>query len=178
MIASPLQLETPGRARTRENRPAKYAMQTLRLAILSFALLALCGQAFAQFGGTRRGGGDSSSSGRSRRDSGDLSGVTTLSANDQVRMQITHTRLALKLTPEQTPLFETYQAKVLALLDSGGATPASQDSAPQQIDLKVDATRHRVTALEDIAQAAKKLYEVLTEEQKKIADQMLPGTVP
>lgn len=154
-------------------------MPGLRLAILSLVLLTACGQALAQFGGMRRGGGDSGT--RNRSDSsGELSGVTRISANDQIRLQMTDFRLALKLAPEQNPLFDAYQSKVFDLLSDlsrGGSTP-SEEPAPKQIDRKVDTVRNRLAAMEELSDAAKKLYAALNDEQRKIADRMLAGTVP
>lgn len=47
-----------------------------------------------------------------------------------------------------------------------------------QIDRTVDLARNRLTALEDIASAAKTLYGALTAEQKKIADSRLASLIP
>jgi len=154
-------------------------MPALRLAILSLVLLAVSADALAQFGGRNRGGQDSGMRNRGEP-SGDMSGVTRMSPNDQIRMQMTDLRLALKLAPEQNPLFDAYQGKVLDLLNDltrGTPTPP-EEPAPRQIDRKVDTVRNRLAAMEDLSDAAKKLYAALSEEQRKIADRMLSGTVP
>jgi hypothetical protein len=43
----------------------------------------------------------------------------------------------------------------------------------QRVDLAVDAARNRLTALEDIAQAARALYAGLSAEQQRVADPRL-----
>jgi len=58
---------------------------------------------------------------------------------------------------------ESYQARLGAL---------------QQIARKVDTVRKRLTAMEDIQEAASKLYAALDDKQKLTADQLLPSTIP
>ena len=150
-----------------------------RLLIATLVLVFACGSAMAQFGGMRRGGQDGEGRGRQRPDS-QLSGVTQMSASDQVRMQLTDARLALKLEAAQNPLFDAYQDKVFALLSDLGRgvnAPSGEDTL-KQIDRKVDVARNRLTAMEEISDAAKKLYAGLTPEQKTVADRVIPGTVP
>ena len=110
-----------------------------------------------------------------------MSGVTRLSANDQVRLHLTDLRLALKLRPEQNPLFDEYQSRIYALLSSPGQTNYTSDGAGsglQQIDRRLEQARGRVALLEEASNAAKKLYAALDDEQKKAADRLLAGTVP
>ena len=149
-------------------------------ALALLLVLVASAPAMAQFGGFRRGGTDSGGAGRSRQGGEDLTGVTRLSANDQIRMQLTDARLAIKLTPEQNPLFQNYEDRVLGLLSDlsrGSATPQGGD-ALKQIDLRVDLARNRLAAMEEIADAARKLYAALSPEQKTAADRVIPGTVP
>jgi len=47
----------------------------------------------------------------------------------------------------------------------------------QRLDRTVDLARNRLTAVEDIALAAKSLYAMLTEEQQKIADPRLANII-
>jgi len=104
-----------------------------------------------------------------------------MSANDQIRLQLTDVRLALKLAPEQAAAWQSYENKVLELLDDlsrGMAPPAPGESAPKQIERRLDVARNRMTAMEELSEAATKLYAGLTEEQKGVADRMLAGTVP
>lgn len=143
-------------------------------------LLSACGQASAQFGGSRRGSADSGGSSRSKSGGDDLSGVTRMSANDQIRMQLTSARLAIKLTPGQNPLFQAYENRVIGLLTDLGRgmdTPQGEETL-RLIDRRVEQARNRLAAVEEIADAARKLYAVLAPEQKEAADRTLPGTVP
>ena len=101
-------------------------------------------------------------------------------ASGQARAQLASVRSALKLTPEQTPNWQLYEAKVVELLDElgRGFTPPAGVTAIRQIDARVDAVRHRLTAMEDIADAAAKLYSGLSAEQKGTADRLLAATLP
>jgi len=157
-------------------------MRSTRLVLLIFLTLAVAVPACAQYGGSRRGGtgGGGDRSVRTDRDP-QRSEVTRMSASDQIRLQLTDVRLALKLTPDQATSWQSYENKVLALLDDlsrGTAPPAPDEHAPMQIERKLDPLRNRLTAMEDLLDAATKLYTALTDEQKGIADRMLAGTVP
>jgi hypothetical protein len=172
MIASRLQLDTALRHQPHENA-------RVRLILVFLLLSSVCIQAAAQFGGMKRGGGDSGS-GRSRSGGDDSSGVTRMSANDKIRMELTSARLAIKPTPEQNPVFQVYEDRVIGLLsDLGRGTDTSrEEDALKLIDRRVDQARSRLAAMEEISDAAKKLYAVLTPEQKAAADRTMPGTVP
>jgi len=87
----------------------------------------------------------------------------------------------LKLTPRQLVLWERYQEKVGALMADqlrGESSAARRQSALQQIDTRVATVRNRLAAIEDVAEAARTLYEALDAGQQKIADQRLAATVP
>jgi hypothetical protein len=146
-----------------------------QLAVALLLALWVCGDAAAQY--NRRGapaGGAQERSQPTPRDE-----VTTMSANDQARLQLSNTRITLKLTPEQAPAWQVYENKVVDLLDDlARGINAPQGSALKQIDARIDVVRNRLTALEEIADAAAKLYGVLTEEQKGTADRMLAATLP
>jgi hypothetical protein len=154
---------------------------SIRLSLVLVLLLAFSGQACAQFGGggSRRGTGGAGGDGRTRATE-PSSEVTRLNANDQVRLQITDVRLALKLSPEQATSWKAYEDKVLSLLDdlSRGGQVATDGNALKQIDNRVGIVRNRLAAMEDISDAASKLYAGLSVEQKAVADRALPGTVP
>ena len=100
--------------------------------------------------------------------------------SSQARVQLASVRSALKLTPEQAPNWQLYETKVVELLDElgRGFTPPAGVTAIRQIDARVDAVRHRLTAMEDIADAAAKLYSGLSAEQKGTADRLLAATLP
>lgn len=93
----------------------------------------------------------------------------------------------LKLTPAQQPAWEFYADKVLALGSDlarernraqAGAKSGTNLNALQQIDRTLDTARNRLTGLEDIAAAARTLYERLTPEQKLVADSRLAKIIP
>lgn len=103
------------------------------------------------------------------------------SVGDQIQTQLRDTAEELKLTPKQVPLWETYQEKVGALMADMLRIEAYQrpnQTAPQAISAKVNTVRNRLTAMEDIAEAANKLYHTLDDTQKKVADRRLANTVP
>src|SRR5438876_5141462 len=135
-------------------------------AALALFVAAAAGPAFAQFG-RRRGGGESRPT---DKDGGAEPRVNTL----EVTVQELHEDL--KLTAEQEPLWQAYVDKVRAL---GNDLARERDRRPaqanvqQQIDRIVDAARNRLTALEDVAQAAKALYAKLAPEQQPAADPRL-----
>jgi hypothetical protein len=146
----------------------------LGAALLGALGLAAMGEAGAQFGGSggmgRRGAGSPRDSG------GERSEVTRLSANDQIRMQLTNTRLALKLTAEQNPAWQSYEDKVIALISE--QPQSASDSAVKQIDRNAELLRSRLAAMQDLAYAAKDLYAILSGDQKAVAERMLGATVP
>ncbi len=100
--------------------------------------------------------------------------------SSQARVQLASVRAALKLTPEQAPNWQLYESKVVELLDElgRGFTPPANVTAIRQIDARVDSVRQRLTAMEDIADAAAKLYNGLSTEQKGTADRLLAATLP
>ena len=154
--------------------------------VLLWAVLALAsGQTLAQFGGGMRHGrgGSQGEGGGSQRDAGgDASGVTRLSANDRVRIQLTDLRFALMLMPEQNPLFDAYQSKVYALLSPWSAPPEPGPSqgpeALAKVAQRVSVARSRWMQMQDVYDAAAKLYGALAPEQRDVADRLLADTVP
>jgi hypothetical protein len=87
---------------------------------------------------------------------------------------------SLALTPTQQPLWEHYRETLGALLADqarGSAQRASQ-SAEQQIAGKLDVVRNRLSAMEDIQDAAARLYQTLDPRQREVADRLLASTIP
>lgn len=145
-------------------------MSRLLTAFVALLLPAIFGEALAQSG-----------DGRSREGAGSVRPVVTrTSISEQMRMQLNSVRSALKLTPAQNPLWQTYEDRVTDLLSdlSRSANPPAGENAVRQIDRKVDTVRNRLAAMEDLADAAKKLYAGLSREQMEVADRILAGTVP
>jgi len=159
------------------------------LAILGALLVAA--QAQAQFGGgpLGRGGGDGSS-GRGRHGRPAEAGTPDRPAAqgqnylmDQLQRQLAEAHDKLKLRPDQEALWDAYAEKTVALmadqLRAPPETPKDQvQSATAQIERRVDVVRNRLAAMEEIADAAKRLYAKLDPGQRTQADQWLPPTVP
>lgn len=157
--------------------------RAIRLLLCTAALAGL--GACAQFGdGGRAGppGGDGGVNGDN-----DRGGVRrTVSASgasivDQTQSLLQEVADDLKLTPRQVVLWERYQEKIGALMADQlrlEFSSARRLTALQQVDARVATVRNRLAAMEDVAEAARVLYEALDPEQKKIADLRLPATVP
>jgi hypothetical protein len=140
--------------------------------------LAIAGQACAQPGDRTRRGSDS---GGRQEDAGKVpSEITRLSANDRIRLQLTKTRVALNLKADQASLWQSYEDKAIALLDDSARAASwwDSESGPKQVEQRVTTLRARLAAFERLADAAEKLYSAFSEDQKKVADKMLPATVP
>ena len=157
-------------------------MPGIRTVLAVVLLAALSEQAGAQYGGggMRRGGmGDGD---RARPDGSAMrrDEAPFMGPNDLVRMQLNNVRSVLKLTPEQAAAWQVYEDKVVNLLDdlSRGAGQPQGGNALKQIDWRVNVVRNRLTAMEDIAEAANKLDASLSEEQKTVTDRTLAGTMP
>jgi len=129
-------------------------------------------------GGGRDGAADSTRNQRS-----------AMQQNAPVQMEVIMYELHedLRLTPAQQPAWQSYADKVRALAADlarersraqTGAPAGAQLNALQQFDRTLDAARNRLTALEDIAAAAKTLYDTLAPEQKSIADARLATIIP
>jgi hypothetical protein len=102
--------------------------------------------------------------------------------SDARQQRFSELEAKLKLKDAQWPLWENYQEKISALNADLARNPngalVAQDSAIKQIDRKADVVRNRLTALEEIGDAARMLYNALDPEQKKVADTLLAATVP
>ena len=102
---------------------------------------------------------------------------------NQVEYRLELLREDLRLEPAQQGRWRTLAGQVVAFAEDlnrerrpeGGST---QGTALQQIDRTVDVARNRLTALEEIGVAAKNLYDVLTPEQRTLADARLAGIIP
>jgi Spy/CpxP family protein refolding chaperone len=151
----------------------KMSRVLLGAALLGAFSLAVISETGAQLGG---GGGGGRRGGGSRDSGGERSETTRLSANDQIRMQLTNARLALKLAPEQNPPWQSYEDKVIALIAE--QPQSASENAVKQIDRNAELLRSRLGAMQDLADAAKKLYATLSDDQKVVAERMLGTTVP
>ncbi|HEX7156348.1 MAG TPA: Spy/CpxP family protein refolding chaperone [Burkholderiaceae bacterium] len=87
----------------------------------------------------------------------------------------------LKLQAAQQAAWESFARRVQALMEDqmrGVARPDDREDAMHQINRRVDVVRNRLAAMEDIADAAGQLYSMLSPDQRKIADELLPTAVP
>ena len=99
-----------------------------------------------------------------------------------LEQQLDNLRFQLKLRPEQEAAWLEYQEKVGALVADQlrPEAPAGIEagSALRQIDRRTDVVRNRLAALEDISDAARRLYDKLDDTQRGVADRLLATTVP
>ena len=83
----------------------------------------------------------------------------------------------LRLAPEQRNAWNTYRDRVLRLAEdaqrSARTALGGELAAPQRLDRLADVARDRLTAMEDIVDAGKQLYAVLTPGQKIVADRRM-----
>ena len=133
---------------------------------------------------------DASAQGGSRRGSG-RDGVVDRSAKvqekpensvDQLALILAELQQDLKLTADQQAAWDAYARNVEALAsdvarERSRTKEVMQMKVLQRLDHIVDVARNRLTAVEDIAAAAKKLYAGLTPEQQSIADPRLATAI-
>ncbi len=139
-------------------------------------LAAAATPAAGQFGGRRRGGMGGADRGDKSGEKGDKSGEAGEPRVNTFELTAHELHEDLKLTPLQEPLWQSYLDKVRALANDivrERTQLPSGRSVTQKIDRVVDVARNHLTALEDIAQAAKELYAKLTPEQQPAADPRL-----
>jgi hypothetical protein len=147
-------------------------------------------QSMAQFrGGMPGGGGGMRGGGRDGTADSTKNQRTAMQQNAPGQNELIMHELYedLKLTPAQQPAWQSYADKVQALASDlarersraqAGAPAGAQMNALQQFDRTLDTARNRLTGLEDIAAAAKTLYESLAPEQKSVADSRLAKIIP
>jgi hypothetical protein len=103
------------------------------------------------------------------------------SVTEIVVLRLTTLEEDLKLSPAQRPAWNAYSNRVTRLLSdttrTGEMTLTGDLTGPQRLDRLADVARNRLTAIEDIVEAGKELYAVLTPEQRAIADNRLATTV-
>ncbi len=82
----------------------------------------------------------------------------------------------LRLAPPQQPAWNAYRAAVQRMLEDlrrGIRTSAASVTAPQRLDALADLARNRLTAAEEIVEAGKALYALLSPQQREVADRRL-----
>ena len=162
-------------------------MRLYRLPILAALALVLCvHDAGAQFGGFPGNdgmhGGTRGAARGERTGRGGVAMPQRPATPDAIDDELGQLEQALNLTPGQWKAWQPYVDRVRALAadvdrERRRAPLAEKQSAVQQIDRGADVLRNRLTALEDIATAARKLYDTLTPEQKETADGRLSDMV-
>lgn len=99
------------------------------------------------------------------------------SPSEQARTQLQELEEDLKLVPAQRAAWSAYSNKVQQLADdvnrNRNALRFPKGAAPEQLDFIAETLRNRLTAVEDIMDAGKALYAVLTPGQRAIADDRL-----
>lgn len=163
-------------------------MKSIRLTAL-LALAALVGliaaaDATAQFGGGMPGGrgrgGGMDRGGGPARERPPMQEQQSLT--DLVAFRLALLQEGLKLTREQEQAWVAYEKRTMALAEDiareqNRLRSAMTMNAMQQINHAVDAARDRLTAWEDVASAARALYDSLTQQQKELVDARFPSIV-
>jgi hypothetical protein len=83
----------------------------------------------------------------------------------------------LRLLPEQRSAWLAYRERVLKMAEDAQRTARTalggEMAAPKRLDQLADIARDRLTAIEDIGDAGKHLYAMLTPAQKAVADRRM-----
>jgi hypothetical protein len=135
-------------------------------AFSALAALCLATPAFAQYGGRRRSRPDGK--GESKEQPNPF----------EVTLHELHEDL--KLSAEQEKTWQPYEQKLRAMVDDQRRERSHAGESlelPKRIDRIVDGARNRLTALEDVADAAKALYAGLTPQQQAAADPRLANVI-
>lgn len=148
---------------------------------LAFATL----PAHAQFGGGPGWGRAGGPPGGGGMDGGPrgrhVASASSAQPTPTLEQQLDNVRVQLGIRLEQESLWLNYQEKIGALVGDQLRSRQNADgegSAIQQMERKIDLVRNRLTALENIADAARKLYLKLDDFQKGKADRLLAATLP
>jgi hypothetical protein len=156
-------------------------MNRSRLHLIAVLLLTAAVAGCSQLGdivGTRRADEDRRTAQKSNEQRANL--TTRLSANDQIRLRMRDLRIALNLKPEQIGAWQAYDDKVIEILSDLAHTAGgpADGNALSQADQRVAAEQKRAVLMQQLSNAARKLYTTLSDEQKRTADRLLPGTIP
>jgi len=107
---------------------------------------------------------------------GDDARMVNANLPELVALRMSQLEEDLQITATQMPLWKTYRARVMDMLEDtkrGPRVSASETTAPKRLDALADMSRNRLTAVEDIVDAGKALYASLTPAQKEVADRRL-----
>jgi hypothetical protein len=137
----------------------------------------------AQFGGGNPGGGARGNRGRPDGAAREQRPPVRDNSPEQIEDRLGMLEEDLHLTANQQAAWQATEQKIVAYAadigreQSRGLPGDATLNSIQQIDHTVDVARNRLTALEDIAPAAKTLYATLTAQQKSIVDPRLANIV-
>ncbi|MBB3178269.1 Spy/CpxP family protein refolding chaperone [Variovorax sp. Sphag1AA] len=149
----------------------------------AFLLITLAGSGFAQFGGGMGGGGMGGRHGSGggsapapRRDTS--SSPATLASAASSRLY--DLRLRLRITQEQSALWDAFQAKAWDLLvhNAVHAPGDSEATAAQAVRARADRIQTNAQQWAALADAVDRLYQSLSPEQRQTADQELLKVLP
>jgi hypothetical protein len=140
-------------------------------------LLGAAGAACAQFPGGGTGGARPGKPGGGQAGGGEARKEMQAVAGEQAQAQLLELEEDLRLAPAQRVAWSAYSNKVRQLADdvirNRNALRFPKGPAPEQLDFVTETLRNRLTAVEDIMDAGKALYTVLTPAQRSIADDRL-----
>jgi hypothetical protein len=168
-------------------------MKSAMIGLLATITTAIASDSLAQFpggglpgGGSSRGGypGGTRGGDRSRPESPrEKPPIAQEDASDRVDSRLERLREDLQLLPSQQAAWKAYAESVTAFADDitrerTRDQPNTVQTPIERIDRMVEVARNRLTALEDIAAAAKALYSTLTPEQKESAATRVVTLIP
>ena len=152
-----------------------------RALVLGAAVASFANLGYAQFGGGAAGGGRRGRSAEQAPGAHATEQPLSREARaSQIRELLYDLRVRLAITPEQSSLWDRFDAKAWAwALGKSSARQVDPDglTAVQAIDRKVDAYKSDANRMDEVGEAVRKLYASLTEEQRQVADHFLPLTV-
>ena len=152
-------------------RSGSWVVVAVALAVAPMALAQMPGP-----GGRPGASGMGGAPGRGGAPPGEPRVALPANMTELVNMRLSQLEEDLNLRANQVPQWNAYRDRVMSLLDDvrrEARMSAIESTAPQRLDALTDVARNRLTATEDIADAGKALYKVLTPEQKAVADRRL-----
>lgn len=101
-------------------------------------------------------------------------------SEDTLATQLRTLHDALQLDARQESLWLNYTDKLQAFISDMQRPnqPGSKTDAPHRIEARIAPLRNRLAALEQISDAAERLYRKLDARQRELADELLAETVP
>jgi hypothetical protein len=149
----------------------RWVVVAVALALAPLTLAQMPGQ-----GGRPGASGMGGAPGRGSSPPGEPRVALPANMTELVSMRLSQLEEDLNLRANQVPQWNAYRDRVMSLLDDvrrESRVSVIESTAPQRLDALTDVARNRLTATEDIADAGKALYKVLTPEQKAVADRRL-----